>query len=142
MNSRVPGLSSLFCTQTSFFPPFHSDSMNRCILSALSLIMVSVTCLYLSIVKAVVAWPRLLETVFTSTPFCSANVAYPCLRSWKRSSGIPICLAIVLNCLQTVCVAMCDPRQSVNTRLSLFSQLVPAFSFHSACLILLSSGYR
>lgn len=79
-------------TQTSFFSPFHSDSMNRCILSALSLIMVSVTCPHLSIVKAVIEWPRLLETVFTSTPFCSANVAYPCpdgIIATKRKSLVP-----------------------------------------------------
>ena len=67
-------------TQISTQIVFHSDSMNLCIFSALSFIIVSVTCPYRSIVKAVVAWPRLLETVFTSTPFCSANVAYP----WRR----------------------------------------------------------
>ena len=81
-NFKVPGLSCLFYThfRTHFIffgdsERFQSDSMNLCILSALSFIMVSVTCPYLSMVKAVVACPRLLETVFTSTPFCSANVA-------------------------------------------------------------------
>ena len=81
-NFKVPGLSCLFYThfRTHFIffgdsERFQSDSMNFCILSALSFIMVSVTCPYLSMVKAVVACPRLLETVFTSTPFCSANVA-------------------------------------------------------------------
>ena len=81
-NFKVPGLSCLFYThfRTHFIffddsERLHSDSMNFCILSALSFIMVSVTCPYLSMVKAVVACPRLLDTVFTSTPFCSANVA-------------------------------------------------------------------
>ena len=50
-------------------------SMNFCIFSALSCIMVSDTCPYLSIVKPTVACPMFSESVLLSIPFCKARVA-------------------------------------------------------------------
>ena len=52
--------------------------MKNSIFETQSFCIVIETCTYLSIVKATVACPKLLETVFTSTPFCRARVAYVC----------------------------------------------------------------
>ena len=63
--------------------------MKDSIFETQSFCIVIETCTYLSIVKATVACPRLLETVFTSTPFCKAwckehSIAFKTYYNWER----------------------------------------------------------
>ena len=71
--------------------------------------MASETCPYLSSVKATVACPNVVDTVFGSIPFYNASVAYVWRRSWKRTWGNPMALTILLKLLYSVLSLICPP---------------------------------
>ena len=49
---------------------------------------------YVARVNPALLCPNMLDTVFTSIPFCKARVAKVCRRSWKRICSNPASLRI------------------------------------------------
>ena len=63
------------------FSAYMTCAMKLPIFSAALSCICRVTWVYVLSVKPASKWPSILDTVFTSTPFCSAKVANVCLRS-------------------------------------------------------------